>query len=150
MKGYSKYFWIVHFSGDLVLINLSYLLSYYYKFNTLHFSDKYIVLLIFFNLIWILTAFLLKLYALNRIRRLDFVLYNLFKAAVINVLLIIALLFSLKVTVYSREHLSITYLLLFFMVFFCRIKGVNLCTCTAWKNYYYKKFKKPKKPFHPL
>jgi len=139
MKGYSKYFWIVHFSGDLVLINLSFLLSYYYKFNTFHFSDKYIVLLIFFNLIWILTAFLLKLYALNRIRRLDFVLYNLFKAAAINVLLIIALLFSLKVTLYSREHLSITYLLLFFMVFLWRYTIIRLIYLYRRMGFNYKR-----------
>jgi Undecaprenyl-phosphate glucose phosphotransferase len=82
---------------------------------------------------------LLKLYALNRIRRLDFVLYNLFKAAVINVLLIIALLFSLKVTVYSREHLSITYLLLFFMVFFWRYAIIRLIYLYRGMGFNYKR-----------
>ena len=49
MKGYSQYFWVIHFIGDLLVANFSFLLSYYLKFETLIFSDKYKFLFIIFN-----------------------------------------------------------------------------------------------------
>ena len=55
---------------------------YYLKFETIDFSDKYRFLLIIFNANWILVALSLKLYELKRLKRLDRVLFNLFKAFV--------------------------------------------------------------------
>ena len=85
MKGYSRYFWFIHFIGDVFFINIAFILTYYIKFETIDFSDKYRFLFIIFNAVWILVALMLKLYELNRIIRLDRILYNLFKAFVFNV-----------------------------------------------------------------
>ena len=76
MKGYSKYFWFIHFIGDILCINIAFILMYYLKFESIDFSDKYRFLLIIFNANWILVALMLKLYELNRIMRLDKVLFN--------------------------------------------------------------------------
>ena len=113
MKGYSKYFWFIHFIGDILFINIAFILMYYLKFDSIDFSDKYRFLLIIFNANWILVALMLKLYELNRIMRLDKVLFNLFKAFGFNILIITAVLFSLKQSEFSREHLYATYLMLF-------------------------------------
>jgi len=126
MKGYSQYFWVIHFIGDLMIVNFSFLLSYYLKFETLIFSDKYRFLFIIFNLIWVLVALFLKLYKLDRIRRLDRVLLNLFKAFILNAMIISAILFSLKASEFSREHLYATYILLFGLIMLWRYSAIKL------------------------
>ena len=41
MKGYSKYFWFIHFIGDVFFINIAFVVMYYFKFDSVDFSDKY-------------------------------------------------------------------------------------------------------------
>ena len=48
MKGYSKYFWFIHFIGDVFFINVAFLLMYYLKFDNIQFDDKYRFLIIIF------------------------------------------------------------------------------------------------------
>ena len=126
MKGYSRYFWAIHFAGDLLLINLAFVITYFIKFDTFLFSDKYKFLLLIFNFIWILTAFLLKLYDIKSVRRLDRVLFNLFKAALINGVALSGILFSLKASTFSREHLYATYAFSFGLVLLWRILALRL------------------------
>ena len=105
MKGYSRYFWFIHFMGDVFFINLSFILMYVYKFDTIDFSDKYRFLIIIYNSVWILVALVLQLYQLKQLKRLDQILFNLLKAFLLNALIISAMLFSLKASDFSREHL---------------------------------------------
>ena len=126
MKGYSRYFWAIHFAGDLLLINLAFVITYFVKFDTFLFSDKYKFLLLIFNFIWILTAFLLKLYDIKSVRRLDRVLFSLFKAALINGVALSAILFSLKASTFSREHLYATYAFSFGLVLLWRVLALRL------------------------
>ena len=116
MKGYSKYFWLIHFIGDFLLLNFSFFFTYYLKFESFVFEDNYRFLIIIFNAIWILVVLMLNLYQMRRIRRLDRILYNLFKAFVFNTFIISAILFSLKRPDFSREHLYATYILLFVLI----------------------------------
>ena len=139
MKGYSKYFWFILFIGDLFLINLSFVLSYYFKFNSFDFSDQYRFLLIIFNSVWILVAFVLNLYQLKRLRRLDRVLYNLFKNLLFNTFIISAILFSLKASEFSREHLYITYLMLFTLILLWRYIAIKLIYLYRKSGYNYKR-----------
>ena len=126
MKGYSQYFWVIHFIGDLLIVNFAFLLSYFLKFETLMFSDKYRFLFIIFNGIWVLVALFLELYKLKQLRRLDRVLFNLFKAFIFNALIISAILFSLKASEFSREHLYATYILLFVLIMLWRYSAIKL------------------------
>ena len=137
MKGYSKYFWFIHFIGDILFINIAFILMYYLKFDSIDFSDKYRFLLIIFNANWILVAFMLKLYELNRIMRLDKVLFNLFKAFGFNVLIITAVLFSLKQSEFSREHLYATYLMLFALILCWRYLSIKLIKLYRKSGYNY-------------
>ena len=139
MKGYSQYFWVIHFIGDLVIVNFAFLLTYYLKFETLMFSDKYKFLFIIFNGIWVLVALFLKLYKLKRLRRLDRVLFNLFKAFIFNALVISAILFSLKASEFSREHLYATYVLLFGLIMLWRYSAIKLIYLFRKSGFNYKR-----------
>jgi len=139
MKGYSKYFWFIHFIGDILCINIAFILMYYLKFDSFDFSDKYRFLIIIFNANWILVALMLKLYELNRIMRLDKVLFNLFKAFGFNVLIITAVLFSLKQSQFSREHLYATYLILFGLILFWRYLSIKLIRLYRKSGYNYRR-----------
>ena len=139
MKGYSRYFWFIHFIGDVFFINVAFILTYYIKFETIDFSDKYRFLFIIFNAVWILVALMLKLYELNRISRLDRILYNLFKAFIFNAFILSAILFSLKASEFSREHLYATYLLLFGLIMFWRYLAIKMIKLYRKSGYNYKR-----------
>ena len=139
MKGYSQYFWAIHFLGDIVIINIAFILTYYLKFESLDFSDKYRFLLIVFNSIWVLVAFMLKLYEIKVLKRLDRILYNLFKVFIINAFVISAILFSLKRFEFSREHLYITYVLLFVLILLWRYLAIRLIYFYRKSGFNYKR-----------
>ena len=139
MKGYSRYFWFLHFIGDMFVINISFLSYYFIKFNSFIFSDKYRLLLLIFNALWILVAFMINLYQLKRIRRLDKVLINLFKAFLFNVIIISGILFSMKAFVFSREHLYGTYLLLFVLILLWRYFAIKLIYLYRKSGYNYRR-----------
>ena len=139
MKGYSQYFWVVHFIGDLFIANFAFLFTYYLKFESLIFSDKYKFLFIIFNAIWILVALFLQLYELKRLRRLDRILFNLFKAFVFNAFIISTILFSLKASEFSREHLYATYLMLFGLIMLWRYSAIKLINTFRKSGFNYKK-----------
>jgi len=139
MKGYSKYFWFLHFLGDVFFINLAFLIMYYVKFQTFDFSDKYRFLLIVFNASWMLVAFMLQLYQLKQLRRLDKILFNLFKAFVFNAFIISGILFSLKAFEFSREHLYSTYLILFFFILLWRYIAVKMIYLYRKSGFNYKR-----------
>ena len=137
MKGYSRYFWFIHFMGDVFFINLSFILMYFYKFDTIDFSDKYRFLIIIYNSVWILVALVLQLYQLKQLKRLDQILFNLFKAFLLNALIISAMLFSLKASDFSREHLYATYFLLVFLIIFWRYLAIKLIQIYRKSGYNY-------------
>ena len=126
MKGYSKYFWFIHFLGDIIVINIAFIIMYILKFDTLVFSDKYRFLIIIYNAVWILVSLMLQLYELKQLKRLDRILFNLFKAFTFNALIISAILFSLKASEFSREHLYYTYLMLFILIVVWRYLAIQL------------------------
>ena len=139
MKGYSRYFWFIHFIGDVFLINIAFILVYYIKFETIDFSDKYRFLFIIFNAVWILVALMLKLYQLNRLRKLDRILYNLFKAFIFNTFIISGILFSLKQSEFSREHLYVTYLLILILLMCWRYFAIKIIYAYRKSGYNYKR-----------
>ena len=127
MKGYSRYFWFIHFVGDIFLINISFLLSYYYKFGSFITDDRYIFLLVIFNFIWMFTAFMLDLYSIRRLKRVDRIFFNLIRAGIINGFVIAAILFSLNDdSPFSREHLYFTYSGVFILVLLWRYLSIKL------------------------
>ena len=139
MKGYSRYFWFLHFIGDIFFINISFILTYYIKFDTIDLSDKYRFLFVIFNFVWILVALMLRLYELHRMRKLVRILSNLFKAFIFNAFIISGILFSLKASEFSREHLYTTYLLLFGLLMCWRYFAIKMIYLYRKSGYNYKR-----------
>jgi len=139
MKGYSRYFWFIHFIGDVFFINLAFLLTYYFKFDTITFTDHYRFLIVIFNAVWMLVALMLRLYELKQLRRLDKILFNLFKSFVFNAVIISGLLFSLKASIFSREHLYATYILLFFLILLWRYLAIKIIYIYRKSGFNYKR-----------
>ena len=139
MKGYSQYFWLIHFIGDLFIVNLAFIFTYYLKFDTLTFDDKYKFLFIIFNGIWVLVALFLKLYNMRSLKRLDRVLLNLFKAFIFNAFIISAILFSLKKPDFSREHLYVTYVFIFTFIMLWRYSAIKFIYLFRKSGFNYKR-----------
>ena len=99
---------------------------YVYKFETIDFSDNYRFLLLFYNAVWIIVSLALQLYELSQLKRINKILFNLFKAFGFNILILSAVLFSLKASEFSREHLLYTYALLFVFIFLWRYISIQL------------------------
>ena len=110
---------------------------YVLKFETIDFSDKYRFLIIIYNAVWILVALMLQLYELKLLKRLDQILFNLFKAFAFNILILTAILFSLKASDFSREHLYYTYFLLFGFIMFWRYLAIQLIKLYRKSGYNY-------------
>ena len=110
---------------------------YVLKFETIDFSDKYRFLIIIYNAVWILVALMLQLYELKQLKRLDQILFNLFKAFGFNILILTAILFSLKASEFSREHLYYTYFLLFGFIMFWRYLAIQLIKLYRKSGYNY-------------
>ena len=110
---------------------------YVLKFETIDFSDKYRFLIIIYNAVWILVALMLQLYELKQLKRLDQILFNLFKAFAFNILILTAILFSLKASDFSREHLYYTYFLLFGLIMFWRYLAIQLIKLYRKSGYNY-------------
>ncbi|MBC8298516.1 MAG: undecaprenyl-phosphate glucose phosphotransferase [Pelagibacterales bacterium] len=110
---------------------------YVLKFETIDFSDKYRFLIIIYNAVWILVALMLQLYELKQLKRLDQILFNLFKAFAFNILILTAILFSLKASEFSREHLYYTYLLLFGLIMFWRYLAIQFIKLYRKSGYNY-------------
>ena len=110
---------------------------YVLKFETIDFSDKYRFLIIIYNAVWILVALMLQLYELKLLKRLDQILFNLFKAFAFNILILTAILFSLKASDFSREHLYYTYFLLFGFIMFWRYLAIQFIKLYRKSGYNY-------------
>ncbi|HEX8546121.1 MAG TPA: undecaprenyl-phosphate glucose phosphotransferase [Cytophagaceae bacterium] len=123
VKGISKFIKIIHFLGDMILLNFSFIVAYIFKvqLNPLkYFNDHYIFLHIAFNLIWLLIVLLLKLYNIERVSKIEHILLNLFKSVLIHAFFIFGFIVSIKGYYYSRGHLLFSYLIFAFLVLFWR------------------------------
>jgi Undecaprenyl-phosphate glucose phosphotransferase len=127
---YSK---IIRFSlrfADLILLNLAFLLASYTRFGNLldvyyyrdSITDKYIFLIVIFNIVWILVSSVLKIYELFRVVSFEKVTINLLKSAVLHLLLIAIILVSLKEAQYmSRQFIFLAYTYFGIMLVFSRL-----------------------------
>jgi len=121
---YSKFIRIIHLLGDIILLNFSFIASYFIA--GVQYPGNYIPLLLFFNLFWIVAVSLIKLYAIHRTTRTEEIILNLFKAILLHILLVFTFIVVLKFYDLSRRHLLITYLLFgggYFFVETCFYQG---------------------------
>jgi putative colanic acid biosynthesis UDP-glucose lipid carrier transferase len=113
-RGYSRFLKLIHFIGDISLLNFAFILSYISSnIASRHpkFSDHYIFLAITFNLVWLLLILLLKLYNIQRTSSIESILWNVLKSVFLHALIIFTFITSIKGHYYSRGQLMITYLI---------------------------------------
>ncbi|MDP4266941.1 MAG: undecaprenyl-phosphate glucose phosphotransferase [Bacteroidota bacterium] len=116
-RGYSKFIKLIHFLGDLSLLNISFILAYFIRFgsiNLFHFGN-YSTLLFFFNLTWLLIIQLIDIYAIYRVTHIEKIFSNLIKAVLLHILGLTFVSFFLHDD-YSRSHLLLTYTIFIFLV----------------------------------
>ena len=130
MKSSSRKMWFFLGVGDLLHINLSFFVAYHLRFGTFELPEKYVFLLLIFNFSWIVVASFFRLYQLARITYVEQIIYNLLKATLLHLIIMAAVLFSMKASTFSREHLMYTYLLYFILVVVWRVFALFLL-----KNY---------------
>jgi putative colanic acid biosynthesis UDP-glucose lipid carrier transferase len=111
MEGrYSKFIGIIHFIGDVVLLNSSFLVAAALRFgNGFELNDHYRQLWIVLNLIWIVVVYITKVYEIARVQSVEKVAVNLFRSNVLMALMASSFIFSLKGYYYSRQQLLFTF-----------------------------------------
>ncbi len=127
------------FLTDILLLNFSILLSYYFRFDSLDglYESKYLILVAYLNVVWVVLVLLYSPYKISRSEPLTKILRKHFTLIIIQLLLTTAFFVFQKTTYYSRLHLLGSYLtfstlvMVFRLVFFIlleayRKKGFNI------------------------
>jgi len=137
---YAGYIRPLFLTGDLLFLNLSFILGYYFKFENFGrvFEHPYATLLIFANLIWLLMAFTTKSYSFSRVTQIAKVLRGLFVYIMLHMLFISAFWVYQKAYYYSREYLVLVYITLGVLLFLWRIGGIYLLRAYRLRGYNYR------------
>lgn len=124
-KRYSKYLGIVHLVGDIILLNISFIISFWLRFSnfTPLFHQDYINLLIFFNVAWIFLILILKPYSIARTSRITEILRRHLSLVIFHLLLAAVYFVALENYSYSREQVLLTY-------------GIFIALLICWKVFF--------------
>ena len=109
----------IHIAVDLFLLNLSFLASYFFVFEevTTFFLSPYSGLLFFINISWLLSILVVKPYHVSRVSStIPKVLSKHYTSILLHALVVAVFLIAFRAYYYSREHLFVSYLILFFSV----------------------------------
>lgn len=124
---YSRFIKRLHSLGDVVLLNFAFLFSDYYLNGTLTTLDNVDQLSIWmvFNLTWIASVLIFKIYEIYRVTSIERVIYNLLQALVFHMLMIFATIVAFKYYDISRKQVLYAYLIFFILVLIYRIIFLN-------------------------
>ncbi|MEQ9443846.1 MAG: sugar transferase [Cyclobacteriaceae bacterium] len=107
---------IIHLIVDFLLLNLSFIGSYYFKFEEVGslFSVPYSGLLFFINMAWFLSILAIKPYTISRASStIPHILSKHFTSILLHACLVAVFFIIFRVYYYSREQLLVSYLILF-------------------------------------
>lgn len=141
MEGrYSRFIGFIHFIGDILLLNIAFLIARELRFDAIFsFNDQYRVLLIMCNLLWGIVAFGLRIYDISRVTNLEKVIINLVKSVFLHAVLIASLIVSLKGYYYSRLYILIMYGIFAATLFGWRMLALYLLERYRESGYNYRK-----------
>lgn len=109
---YSKFLRLINLSGDLLLLNLAYIIAFYLKLGSEYGFDMprpYFSLLLYFNFIWLLISFISENYELSRFDRYLRIFRKMIQAIIIHLFFVTLAFFFIKTVYFSRLHLIYTY-----------------------------------------
>lgn len=100
---YSKYLKQINLAGDVLMLNTSFLGTYFFNFRTVGnlIESRYFELLLFFNISWIVSSYLLQVHDPNRALSFEKIVKRLLNALGLYLLLIFAFI-GLKENVYLK------------------------------------------------
>jgi putative colanic acid biosysnthesis UDP-glucose lipid carrier transferase len=139
---YSIYFRITCFFTDLLIVNFSYLCSFYavaaFYQPGLKWNNRYLVGIVAFNLIWLFSSFVMRLYAQTTFAVMEGFFRRSYRAALMHFILFMAFLFFTKSNILQSVFLSSFFLM---AVCFAISRFVQVYT----SEYFQKRTKRGKK-----
>lgn len=107
---YSIYFRITCFFTDLLIINLSYLFSFYtistFYHEDMKWNNRYLVGIVAFNLIWLFSSFVMRLYSQRAFSITESFFRRTYRAALMHFVLFMAFLFFTKSNIVQSVFLT--------------------------------------------
>ena len=139
---YSKFLHPLYLLGDLVLLNVAFLISYYLQFSNLDLFifNPYFFLLIFFNIVWIFVSVLLDNHEKNRMATDSAIAKKIIKGLVLHLAAIATILLFVKATYFSRLLLIYSYALFGTFVFTWRIAFIYTLRAYRKKGYNFRTY----------
>ena len=127
-------------TGDILFLNVSYILAYYLKFDNLSrvFEHPYSTLIIVANLVWLLIAFATRSYSFSRVTPLAKIIRGLAAYILLHMLIISAFWVYEKAYYYSREYLIYSYIILTMLLFVWRAGGILLLRAYRRRGFNFK------------
>ncbi len=110
---YSRFLNSLQVLGDLIVLNLAFLLAFYFKFQSLDVfsSIEYLELFAFYNVSWLILTALYQPYKISRTTVLPKILRRQLSLIIIHLLLITAFFVLMKAFYFSREQVILTYII---------------------------------------
>jgi putative colanic acid biosynthesis UDP-glucose lipid carrier transferase len=139
-KKFSKYTTLILITSELVLLNISYYLSFFFKFGNLErwgLKEPQLILVLS-NIFWIGITINLKFYKLIRIEKFNKQLLKTSKIFFLHIFLVTILIVGLKLTEVSRLRIFYFYTFAFFSIIFCRFIFIKLLQKIRVKGYNYR------------
>lgn len=125
MRSASKNIKIILLIVDLLLLNVSLIGAYYFKYPSLSIFDDvfYLNLLLFINIDWIFCTYIFGSYKIYRVSSIEKILKSVFQAILLHILLVTAFWVFIKGYYYSRQILITTYIIFGITVLIWRISN---------------------------
>lgn len=125
---YSRYFKLIFLWWDVLLLNLTFILSYYIRFGNferLYKNDSQSIFILS-NVIWILLSIYLGAYKFVRVEHIEKIISRTLKLIILHLIILFAIILVLKFDDISRSRMLIFYSLLFFSIFTFRLVFIQL------------------------
>ena len=115
---YSKYISAIHLIGDMLMINISFIILYWFIIGSISygaFSKTHLVVLLVFNFSWVLVTYIIGTYSIISLER-EATITNLLKALITFLIVVSFILFILNIHYSRKEFLYLSLFLLGSMI----------------------------------
>ena len=141
---YARLFQIIIILGDLLVLNLSFLIAGYFRFDEIRiretaYYDYYIQLAVFFNLSWLFLTFLFRTYDTRRSLEPRKATGKVLNAFTIHLFILLLFLVSLKKDEYSRLFLIYFYTSFFVLLLPWRFYFLRILQSLRARGLHYRK-----------
>lgn len=125
---YSRYFKLIFLFWDILLLNITFISSYFLKFGNLDRFNKEDSQAIFLlsNIIWILLSSYLGAYKFVRVEHIEKIISRTIKLIVLHLIVLFSIILLLKFDQISRSRMLIFYFSLFISIFSFRLIFIQL------------------------